>query len=170
MRARADQKPRAAAGVALVLLLAACGDVAAPPVALDPAPEFDLERTDGWRVRLVDLRGRFVLLDFWATWCAPCEVEIPELNAVWERVQGQGVEVLALSVDELPAAEVARWAAEREVRYPVALADLDLAVAYGGAEFPFHVLIGPDGHVRERLPPGTHDRHELLALIERHRR
>jgi peroxiredoxin len=156
--------------LALLLLAAgACRESRHQPVANDPAPEFDLERTDGSRVRLGDLRGRFVLLDFWATWCAPCEAEIPELNAVWQRVRGTGVELLGLSVDELPAAEVGRWAAQRGIEYPVALADLDLAVAYGGGEFPFHVLIGPDGHVRERLPPGTHDRHELLELIERHR-
>jgi peroxiredoxin len=159
-----------AAVVSLALSLG-CGEAVPPagPPPVDPAPDFDLPRTDGSRVRLADLRGRFVLIDFWATWCEPCEIEIPELNAVWKKLRGSGVELLALSVDELPVDELARWAAERDILYPVALADLDLAVAYGGAEFPFHVLIGPDGHVRERLLPGTHDRHELLALIERHR-
>jgi peroxiredoxin len=159
-----------ALGAVLSLVLAACGDGGTRvPAAADPAPEFDLERTDGSRVRLVDLRGRFVLLDFWATWCPPCVAEIPELNAVWERVQGRDVEVLAVSVDELAIEELARWVREHEIAYPVALADLDLAVAYGGSEFPFHVLVGPDGNVLERLEPGIHDRRELLELIERHR-
>jgi len=153
--------------VAFALLLGSCERSAPPPAKLDPAPDFDLERTDGSRVRLGDLRGHFVLIDFWATWCAPCASEIPELNAVWERVRGKGVEMLGLSVDELPAAAVGRWAAEHGIEYPVALADLDLAVAYGGNEFPFHVLVGPDGNVRERLEPGTRDRRDLLELIER---
>jgi thiol-disulfide isomerase/thioredoxin len=147
--------------------LFAC-EAASPPPAGEPAPDFDLARTDGSRVRLGDLRGRFVLIDFWATWCAPCELEIPELEAVWEHVRGRGIEVLALSVDELSPEEIGRWAAERGIEYPVAVADLDLAVAFGGSEFPFHVLVGPDGYVRERLPAGTHDRHELLDLLERH--
>jgi peroxiredoxin len=158
--------------LAVVIGLTSCErDAAAPPapVAAEAAPDFDLQRTDGTRVRLADLRGRWVLLDFWATWCPPCVDEIPELNAVWKRVSGRGVELLAVSVDELELEALARWTSEHDVRYPVALATLDLAVAYGGTEFPFHVLIDPDGQVRERLPPGYHDRDELLALIERHR-
>jgi peroxiredoxin len=170
MRALRHALPRLAGAGLLALAAVSCDDPRPPaPPPVDPAPEFDLPRTDGSRVRLADLRGRFVLLDFWATWCAPCELEVEELNAVWERIRGTGVELLAISVDERPLSEVAGWAAERGARYPIALADLDLAVAYGASEFPFHLLIGPDGHVRERLPAGTSDRHELLELIERNR-
>jgi peroxiredoxin len=170
MRAPVPAFPRLAGLALLALSLAACGERPRPAAAsADPAPDFDLPRIDGSRIRLADLRGHFVLLDFWATWCAPCELEIPELNAVWKQVRGSGVEVLALSVDERPLEEIGRWAAERGITYPVALADLDLAVAYGTEEFPFHVLIGPDGQVRARLDPGTSDRTELLELIERYR-
>jgi peroxiredoxin len=170
MRATGPGFPQLAGLVLLALVAVSCGDERPrTPPPIDPAPDFDLPRTDGSRVRLADLRGRFVLVDFWATWCAPCELEIDELNAVWERVRGTGVELLAISVDERPLEEIAAWTRERGVTYPVALADLDLAVSYGAAEFPLHLLIGPDGHVRERLPAGTSDRHELLELIERHR-
>lgn len=169
MRMRGGGLPRLAGVGLIAFALLACREEARVPPPIDPAPEFDLPRTDGSRARLADLRGRFVLVDFWATWCAPCELEIGELNAVWERVRGSGVELLAISVDERPIEEIAEWTRERGVTYPVALANLDLAVAYGAAEFPFHLLIGPDGHVRERLPAGTSDRRELLELIERHR-
>jgi peroxiredoxin len=152
---------------ALALALA-CSAQPQDPVG-EPAPPFELERLSGGRVKLEDLRGKTVLVDFWATWCAPCVVEIPELNAIWEERRGSDVEILAISVDTDGPEVLRDWIEEKGVLYPVVLGDLDLALAYGAEQFPYHLVIGPDGTVLERLPPGYHDREELRDLLARHR-
>jgi peroxiredoxin len=139
--------------------------VASAPV--EPAPPFELALAGGGQVRLEELRGKVVLLDFWATWCTPCELEIPELNAFYRESRGRGVELVAISIDEIDPGEVERWAAERGVRYPVAHGSSELAEAYGAFEFPFHVVISRDGDIAERLEPGLHDRDELLEAVTR---
>ena len=155
---------------ALRLLLAslALGCGAASPPSGEPAPAFDLPLVGGGRVSLDSLRGETVLLDFWATWCPPCVDEIEELNALERELRATRVRILAISVDALSPDELARWVAEHGIAYPVALASTDLATAYGADAFPFHVLIGPDGSVRERLESGFHERAELRALVARH--
>jgi thiol-disulfide isomerase/thioredoxin len=157
-----------ASGALMLLLVAACG--AEPPSrAAEPAIPFELERLGGSRVALSDLQGKFVLIDFWATWCPPCVLEIPELNAFYEEHRGSGVEVLAVSVDDLEPGELEAWAEEHGIAYPVALGDEELARRYGATAFPYHVFLSPDGRVIERLDPGYHDRSELAEVLERHR-
>ena len=136
----------------------------------EPAPAFELERLHGGRVALADLQGKTLLLDFWATWCPPCVLEIPELNALYEQERPAGLEILAIAVDGDEREELARWVAEHGIRYPVVLGSTELAREYGAYQFPFHVLISPDGRVLERLTPGFHDREELRELLERHRK
>jgi peroxiredoxin len=154
----------ASAGLCLV---AACAPEARHG-SHDGAIPFSLERPDGSRVGTDELRGRYALLDFWATWCPPCVLEIPEVNAVYERFRDRGLEVLAISVDDLPPSELRTWLRENGVSYPVALGSEELARQYGAFGFPFHVLLSPDGAILERLTPGFHDRDELGALIARH--
>ena len=151
----------------LSALLLAC-TVEVPPPAGDPAPDFDLQRLDGGRVSLDDLKGKTVLLDFWATWCPPCVLEVPELNAFYAEYRDRGVEVLAISIDDDEPAQLAEWVARKEVQYPVAIGTLEVARLFGAEQFPFHLLISPDGRVLERLTPGYHDREELAALVSRH--
>ena len=155
----------AAAGLAA--LLAACSVEVTPPPGAQAHP-FDLERLGDGRVSLEDLRGRLVLIDFWATWCPPCVLEIPELNAFYAEHRDNGVELLAIAIDADDPAELAEWVAERDVQYPVALGDISLARLYGAEQFPFHLLISPEGRIVERLTPGYHDREELAELIARH--
>ncbi len=156
------------ARIALALALAclACKFEVATPA--DTAPAFALERLGGGSVRLEDLRGKHVLIDFWATWCPPCVLEIPELNAFYEKHRDNGVELVAIAIDGDDAAELEEWARARDIRYPVALGSYEVARLYGADQFPFHILISPDGEIVERLTPGYHDRDELSALIARH--
>lgn len=159
---------RVAIPLLCVVLALGCREASqAPPP--EPAPGFDLPLVGGGRVSLEALRGETVLLDFWATWCPPCVLEIDELNALQQELQGTGTRILAISIDTIPADDLARWVAEHGITYPVALASTDLATAYGADAFPFHVLVGPDGRVLERLESGFHDREELRALVARHR-
>ena len=96
-------------------------------------------------------------------------LEIPELNAFHERYRGDGVAVLGVSIDDEEREELAEWAEEHGIRYPVVLGNTEIARRYGAMQFPFHVLVGPDGKVLERLTPGFHDREEFEALLRRHR-
>jgi peroxiredoxin len=157
-----------ARSLCLLLLLPACSDRSGVSAGA-PAPGFEIERLDGARVALADLRGKTVLLDFWATWCPPCILEIPELNALYEAHQGNGFEILAISLDDDSRVELTQWVRENDIHYPVARGNMDLAHEYGALQFPYHILVGPEGEILERLPPGFHDRKEFEALLSRHR-
>jgi len=157
--------------VAFALACGPSGDDAGPGQGTgEMAPEFELSRLEGGTLRLADLRGRTVLIDFWATWCPPCIVEIPELNAFQAEYRARGVEVLAVSIDTLEDAELQRWVEEHDMQYPVVRGDIALAERYQAFEFPYHVLVSPEGEILERLEPGFHSRDELAALVERHAR
>lgn len=151
--------------IALCVALSACGQHSVP--VADPAPAFRLQTIDGGWVSLEDLAGRYVLVDFWATWCAPCVLEVSELNAFY-RDRGADVSVLAVSVDTEAPSVVARWAKEQGVLYPVAIGSESLAKQFGFFHFPSHLLLGPDGDVLERMMPGYHTREEFHALLQRH--
>jgi peroxiredoxin len=155
-------------GIALLVFSLALGCREATAPAAEAAPAFDLPLVGGGRVSLDALRGETVILDFWATWCPPCVLEIAELNALQDDARETGVRVLAISIDTLSPDALARWVAVHGIAYPVALASSDLAAAYGADAFPFHVLVGPEGTVLERLESGFHDREELRALVARH--
>jgi thiol-disulfide isomerase/thioredoxin len=153
---------------AAVLAALSCSEHKSSLVS-DVAPEFSLPLVGGGTVTLESLRGHTVLIDFWATWCPPCLLEIPELNALSHELDGSNARILAVSVDSLTAEALGDWLKERDVLYPVALGDTDLAGRYGADAFPFHVVLGPDGKVLERLESGFHDRQQLRDVLARHK-
>jgi len=118
-----------------------CADVA----ERKPAPELRLSSLDGREYALEDLRGKTVVLDFWATWCPPCEFQIPVLNAVYDAWRDSGVEVLGVAVDTEGADVVGPYAAKHDVRYPVLIGTEALAREFGAVGFPSSVLVAPDG-------------------------
>jgi thiol-disulfide isomerase/thioredoxin len=83
-------------------------------------------------VRLSDYRGRVVLVNFWATWCAPCRVEMPWLAQFYDRYRSQGLQILGVSVDDGDPGRIARFVHDRNVNYPIAIKDDKVAAAYGG--------------------------------------
>ncbi len=91
------------------------------------APDFRLETSDGDTVRLSDLRGKGVIINFWATWCTPCRQEMPELVAAYDRYKERGLEILAVNLQENPA-KVSSFAGEFGILFPVLL-DRDCGVA-----------------------------------------
>jgi thiol-disulfide isomerase/thioredoxin len=116
----------------------------APPAAL----AYTLKDMDDRPVSLADFKGKVVLLDFWATWCGPCKVEMPHLVKLYEKYKGAGFVLLGVNVDEDPKAAVAL--AERlGVTFPV-LFDADKSVSrlYALDSMPATVLIDRDGRVR----------------------
>jgi len=116
-----------------VILALAWLAVSAPAFAQQdsPAPPFSVRDLEGRTVRLQDLRGRPVVIEFWATWCAPCRVSMPELDALQERYADQGLVVLGLSLDEDGSAPVKRFVDKLGVKFRIALANEKLLAQYG---------------------------------------
>jgi cytochrome c biogenesis protein CcmG/thiol:disulfide interchange protein DsbE len=138
------------------------------------APGFDLPLLDGRQVRLEELRGKIVILDFWATWCAPCEVQMPVLNTLWQDEawrgeNGDDLMIVGISVDTDPASVVSDWIAERGFVYPIAIGDQDLAMRYGVIGFPTLVIIDPDGGIYTRHT-GVWSRPEIESVLDQIRR
>lgn len=160
--------------LAVLLLLAACGAPPAPaappsgstgaliaaesalidtgagrPAEGDPAPDFRYTLPDGSSVKLSDLRGTPVILNFWATWCVPCVEEMPHFQQALDDAGGDLL-VLAVNRNELPEA-IARFAPKVDVRYPL-IADLSGAIGdrYGVTSLPITFFIRRDGTIAAR--------------------
>ena len=159
---------RTARLLAAALLTAGCGEAPAPDAGPAPdaeAPGFALPALDGGAVALEGLRGRPVVLDFWATWCAPCVQQVPVLNAFHEK-HGDAAVVLGVSVDTDGRDVVAAFAAEHDIRYRVLLGSPDLARRYGALGFPTLFVVGPDGAI-DSSHVGVVSEEELEAALAR---
>jgi thiol-disulfide isomerase/thioredoxin len=144
--------PRLALPLAALLLATGCDPVEAVPAAVrgepsEPAPDFTLEQLGGGEVALAALRGKPVIVDFWATWCGPCEESIPVLVAFQEKYAGR-VQVLGVSVDWEREA-VAPFAREHGMNYPVLFGEESLALDYGAPGFPALFVIDAQGRISE---------------------
>ena len=135
------------------------GSLRAPELP-DEAPGFALTDLEGRTVRLEDLRGRLVVVNFWATWCTPCRLEIPALSRFAR--SHPDVVVLGLAVDDDPDL-VRRTAAELEIDYPVLLSDIATRKAYGIETLPTTVIVDPEGRVRSARSGLMLDPHLLWA-------
>jgi peroxiredoxin len=141
---------------------------AAAESAREFAPEFTLTDLDGNTVELASLRGKTVILDFWATWCPPCEFQVPELNAFFQAHQGDpSVEVIGISVDTDGPEVVSAWVKEKQVQYPIVIGDEDLARRYGAMGFPTLIIVAPDGTVDSRHV-GLIETADLEQALARH--
>jgi peroxiredoxin len=135
-----------------ILLLAALGWVSGASVAAlapsSPAPDFTLRSMDGQNLRLGEQRGRVVMVNFWATWCGPCRVEMPHLNRLYEKYRSAGFVLFGVNVDEDVRNAVA-LAQKMGLKFPV-LADAEKRVSkqYDVTAMPSTVLIDRDGRVR----------------------
>jgi cytochrome c biogenesis protein CcmG, thiol:disulfide interchange protein DsbE len=118
----------------------------------EPAPPFTVTTLGGEQISLESLRGNVVLLNFWATWCAPCRIEMPGFERVYRAKQDDGFVILALSSDQDGAAAVERYVADRGVTFPVAMASGQIVHSYGGATMiPTSILIDRNGRIRHRV-------------------
>ena len=111
------------------------------------APDFTRIDRSGRPLRLADYHGRIVLLNFWASWCGPCLVEMP-VFANWQRLYGSaGLQVIGVSMDDDTAA-VDRYLKVHPVPYPVVMGDAELGRTYGGVYgLPVNLLIDADGRI-----------------------
>lgn len=115
-------------------------------------PAFRLEGLDGKLHRLDEWRGKVILLNFWASWCAPCQYEIRELIEYQSQLGGQGLQIVGMGVDE--PRKLSNVARTLGINYPVLIADPDgsgkLMRQWGNRTgvVPYNVLIAPDGRIR----------------------
>lgn len=133
----------------------------------EPAPDFGVETLTGDTVRLAELRGRVVLVNFWATWCPPCRLEMPGFQDVWDDYRDQGLVIVGLSVDRGLRSQVAEWVRRREITYPIGFPTGATVRAYGGANvLPTSVLIDRDGRIVHRVE-GFYAEPALRAAVRR---
>ncbi len=150
----------AAAVLAVSLLLAGCasqvskGEPASRPggdaASRKAAPDFELKDMNGKTIRLSDYRGQVVLLNFWATWCGPCKIEIPWFVEFQRNYKDRGFTVIGVSVDEDGWEAVRPFLASRQVNYPVVVSTVEVEQKYGGVEaLPVSFLIDRDGRIAD---------------------
>lgn len=143
-----------------------------PSVAGRRAPDFALDY-NGKPAHLADLRGKVVVLDFWASWCPPCVQEAPSLNALQERIAARGGVVLGVSQDDDIGA-YDRFLSDHKVNFPTYRdpsaaypAMGKIAASYGTALIPDVYLISRDGRIaRKIVGPQDWNNPELLAAID----
>jgi peroxiredoxin len=112
------------------------------------APEFSLKDANGQTVRLADYKGKVVLLDFWATWCGPCKIEIPWFMEFETQFKDQGFAVLGVSMDEDGWAAIKPYVRDRKMNYRVLLGDDKVGTSYGGLDaLPTTLLIDREGNI-----------------------
>jgi thiol-disulfide isomerase/thioredoxin len=139
----------AAVGLVLVLLIAGLTLRPAPPHTDTAVLDFVLKDASGRDVNLASFKGKPLIVNFWATWCGPCKVETPYLEAFSRKYEGQGLTILGLETESEPAA-ILKFASEYKVTYPLLVADQrdDVKTAFGwGGILPTSVFIRADGTI-----------------------
>ena len=112
------------------------------------APAFAADTADQRTLRLADFRGRYVLLNFWATWCVPCLQEMPSLERLYRSLGPERLTVLAISQDDDGARQVAPLVRKLHLTFPIALdSEQRVAAGYGVSVLPSTFLIDPQGRV-----------------------
>jgi thiol-disulfide isomerase/thioredoxin len=116
----------------------------------DPAPAFDLTSLDGKPLTLAGSRGKVVLLNFWATWCGPCRMEIPDLIALQAKYKDR-LQIIGLTVDDDDADAVKKVVQQTGINYPVGLASPEVRIQYGGiSALPTSFMLDSEGRVVQK--------------------
>lgn len=115
-------------------------------------PQYAYVGLDGSELSTESLQGKVVLVNFWATWCTPCRVEMPLLDAMHRRHAAEGFVVVGLAVDRASTEAVARYVRERGVTYPVAHVDAAAERVFGGVRgYPTSFLLDRRGRIRHTV-------------------
>ena len=119
---------------------------------LGRVPDLTMVTLDGDTLRSSELRGQVVVVNFWATWCGPCRLEMPSLQSLHEDRAADGVVVIGLSTDAGSAEPIRSWIEERDITFPIGRANREHRSAFGGIRgIPTTYLIDRNGVVRHRV-------------------
>lgn len=143
----------AAAAATLVLAAsrqpsATAAEPAQNATAKQPSPAWELKDLDGKSVKSSDFAGKVVILDFWATWCGPCRMEIPGFIELQKQYADKGLVVIGVSLDQDGASAVKPFIEKMGINYPIALGDEAVVSAFGGIEgIPTTFIIDRAGNI-----------------------
>src|SRR6266850_7819263 len=116
------------------------------------APDFSLESLDGKNMRLSDLRGKAVLLNFWATWCGPCKIEMPWFVDLQNQYGSQGLQIVGVAMDDASKEDIGKFAKDMGVNYPILIGKEAVGDQYGGIPgLPETFLIARDGKIVDKI-------------------
>lgn len=132
-----------------------------------PAPDFALTSLDGKTLKLSDFRGKAVLLNFWATWCEPCKLEMPWFVELQNKYSAQGLQILGVAMDDASNKEIAEFAKKMGVNYPIVIGKEAVGDQYGGLPYlPSSFYIDREGKVVQRVF-GLVSKSEIEADIQK---
>ena len=131
------------------------------------APDFTLPSLDGRKVKLSAFRGKAVLLNFWATWCPPCKIEMPWFEDLQKQYGADGLVVLGVAMDDTEPATIAKFASDLGVNYPVLLGTDKVSDDYGDVQYlPTTFYIARDGTIVDKMT-GLLDRKEIENAVRK---
>ena len=115
------------------------------------APDFKLKTLDGQEVTIFKLKGKVILLDFWATWCGPCRESIPHLIQLYKTYHKDGLEVIGMNLDRGDMDTVRHFVKSMDVPYPITVTSQEVERGYGVTGLPTTILIDKEGRIREKI-------------------
>ncbi|MDD5543769.1 MAG: TlpA disulfide reductase family protein [Acidobacteriia bacterium] len=116
-----------------------------------PAPDFTAKNLDGKDVKLSDFRGKVVLVNFWAVWCGPCNVEVPELVDLYNMYRDKGFVVLGIS-DNSDLKDIKSFVTEKRMGYPIVIDPGEISDEYNVTGFPTSFLLDRNGNIVQEYP------------------
>ena len=137
-------------------------------------PQFDLANVAGGSIKDSDLKGKVTVIDFWATWCEPCQVEIPKYNELRQKYAGKDVEIVGVTIESGSLADIKPKVEEFQMAYPVVVGNDKVVEGFGGIiGYPTTFIVTKDGTIYKKIlgsPPGKQEQMEkdIDALLDEH--